>query len=319
MSARTTLLPFIISALALIAQQPASIQGVLTDTSGAAIPGATVSLSGPNTQKTVQTAADGTYSFPALAAADYTLTVIYPGFETVEKHVTTAAGTTLQLPVQLRLQVSTDAVNVNSEPGPELSLDPGESAGSTVVKNSDLDALPDDPDGLSDMLQALAGPGNSGPGGAQILVDGFTGGQIPPKNTIKEIRIDQNRFSADRQYGWGTQIEIITKPGADKLHGAAGLTDSDAEFNSRNSYAANKADYLNRMFSANVGDSFKKPCVLHLQASTRTPLTTPPSSMLLLSTRQLWPRSLSAPPSLSRAMTFPVPGGSIISSPRPTA
>jgi len=202
---------------------------------------------------------------PALPTADYTLTVSYPGFETLVKRVTAAAGTTLQLPVQLRLQISTEAVNVNGERGPELSLDPGESAATTVVRNSDLDALPDDPDGLSDMLQALAGPGNSGPGGAQILVDGFTGGKIPPKNTIKEIRIDQNRFAADRQYGWGTQIEIITKPGADKLHGAVGVTDSDAEFNSRNPYAANKADYLNRMFSANVGDSFKKPRVLYLQ------------------------------------------------------
>ena len=64
---------FLFAALALLVQLPAAIRGVLTDASGALIPGAAVSLSGPDVQKTVQTAADGSFSFQGLAAGDYTL------------------------------------------------------------------------------------------------------------------------------------------------------------------------------------------------------------------------------------------------------
>ena len=65
--------------------------------------------------------------------------------------------------------------------------------------------------------------------------------------------MNQNPFAAQYDYlGFG-RIEIVTKPGADNFRGGVGLTDSDAFFNSRNPYADNKADYVNRMFTANLG------------------------------------------------------------------
>src|SRR5205823_4192747 len=234
--------------------QPAAIEGVLTDASGGAIPVATVSLSGTNLQKTVQTPADGSYSFTGLPRGEYTLKVDYPGFETFEKQVTAEVGKTLQVPIQLRLRVSTQAVTVTGDRGPELSVDPGESAGTTVVKGADLEALPDNPDDLKDMLQVLAGPGANGV--PQTLVDGFSGGQLPSKSAIKEIKINQDPFSAAYDWMGFGRIEIVTKPGGSKFHGSVGLTDSDAVFNSRNPYAANKADYVNRMFTASAGNSF---------------------------------------------------------------
>ena len=66
--------------------------------------------------------------------------------------------------------------------------------------------------------QALAGPA-AGPNGGQIYIDGFTGGQIPPKSSIREIRVNQNPFSAEfDRIGYG-RIEILTKPGSDKFSG----------------------------------------------------------------------------------------------------
>jgi hypothetical protein len=69
---------------------------------------------------------------------------------------------------------------------------------------------------LQDELQALAGPA-AGPNGGQIYIDGFEGGQIPPKSAILEIRVNQNPFSAEYdRFGYG-RIEpvsptIIAKP-----------------------------------------------------------------------------------------------------------
>src|SRR5207253_6504004 len=58
-------------------------------------------------------------------------------------------------------------------------------ASSVVISGKDLDALSDDPDELQSELQALAGP-SAGPNGGQIYIDGFTGGQLPPKSRSEE-------------------------------------------------------------------------------------------------------------------------------------
>src|ERR1035438_1228511 len=130
-------------------------------------------------------------------------------------------------------------VTVQGEAGPSLSVEPDNNATALVLKGEDLQALPDDPDDLSDALQALAGPG-AGPSGGQIYIDGFSGGQLPPKESIREIRINQNPFSAEYdRLGFG-RIEILTKPGTDRFRGMLFLNDSDAEFDSRNPFASNK-------------------------------------------------------------------------------
>ena len=108
-----------------------------------------------------------------------------------------------------------------------------QNANAVVLKGKDLDALSDDPDELENQLQALAGPA-AGPNGGEIYIDGFTGGQIPPKSSIREIRVNQNPFSAEfDRLGYG-RIEILTKPGTDKLHGQIEARGNDSSFNSRN-------------------------------------------------------------------------------------
>jgi hypothetical protein len=245
---------FVFAALALIVQLPAAIHGVLTDASSALIPGAAVSLTSANVRTTVRTAADGSYSFQGLAAGDYTLSVAVPDLEAFEKRVRVDGGATIDLPIQLRPHVETQALTVTEGREAEIGLEEDKSASAVVIKSTDLDALPDNPDDLLNMLQTLAG---QGVGDAQILVDNFSGGQLPSKNTIKEIKINQDPFSAAYDWMGFGRIEIVTKPGGDRLHGTVGLTDSDAAFNSRNPYSLNKADYVNRIFTANIGNSFR--------------------------------------------------------------
>jgi len=229
-----------------------SIKGVLTDDSGAVIPAAMVNISNPAGKQEAQSQADGSYLFNAVAPGDYTLSVNYPGFGPYSKAVTVSAGGTVQLPIQLAVVAEKQEITVKGEPGPSVSIEPDNNATALVIKGADLMALPDDPDDLADALQALAGPG-AGPNGGAIYIDGFSGGQLPPKESIREIRINQNPFSAEYdKLGLG-RIEILTKPGTDKYRGTLFFNDTNAVWDSRNPFASNKPSFSNRQFGGNLG------------------------------------------------------------------
>src|SRR6201999_2938639 len=194
----------------------------------------------------------------------YTLAVEATGFAAVTKTgIVIAAGQTRQLNVSLTIAVQQQDITVNDQ-SPGVSLNPDENSSALVVKGSDLDALSDDPDELQNELQALSGP-SAGPSGGQIYIDGFTGGQIPPKSSIREIRVNQNPFSAQYdRLGYG-RIEILTKPGTDKLHGSIGARGNDSSFNAANPILHSNLqpgqppipfpDYYTYFLNGNVGGS----------------------------------------------------------------
>ena len=177
------------------------------------------------------------------------------------------AGMTLDAKLQIGVQTQVITVDANSV---QLSVDPDSNASATVMTGKDLDALSDDPDELSSELTALAGP-SAGPNGGQIYVDGFTGGQLPPKSSIREIRINQNPFSAQYdQLGYG-RVEVFTKPGTDKLHGNFQMNGNPSQFNSANPLATgyqppyhtifmfgNLTGPLNKRASYNIGGSLSR-------------------------------------------------------------
>ena len=254
---------FLLAAVLMVSGAPAqqttgTIKGVLTDDSGAVIPAASVALTGANgLQKTAQTQADGSYTFVGLAPGQYTVKAAFPGFGPFEKAVSVTAGSSIQLPIQMSIKAEKQEINVAAEAGPSVSVEPDNNATALVIKGDDLAALPDDPDDLADALQALAGPG-AGPNGGQIYIDGFTGGQLPPKETIREIRINQNPFSAEfDRLGFG-RIEILTKPGTDKYRGSVYFNETNAVLDSRNPFAANKPDFSNQQFGGNFGGPINK-------------------------------------------------------------
>src|SRR5271156_6461971 len=205
--------------LATAQQAGGAVHGTVADPTGAVIPGATVTFT-PATGKAIvaTTQGDGSYKLPNLPPGLYSETVTMPGFAAFAKaNIRINAGQALGFDVKLAVEEQSQQVNVTAE-GATVSTDPESNASATVISGKDLDALSDDPDELSDELTALAGP-SPGPNGGQIYVDGFTGGQLPPKSSIREIRINQNPFSAQYdKLGYG-RVEIFTKPGTDKFHG----------------------------------------------------------------------------------------------------
>ena len=234
----------------------ASLHGVVTDPSGARVTKATITLQAQDgTTTAVQSGADGAYIFPQLAPGIYTITVTAPGLALPQaQSVSVDAGRAVLQNLALIIAVDQQQVTVTDQ-GAGLDTSPDNNAGAIVIKGKDLDALSDDPDQLQDELNALAGPA-AGPNGGQIYIDGFTGGQLPPKSSIREIRINQNPFSAEfDKLGYG-RIEILTKPGTTKLHGMIMANGNDSSFNSLNTFVTSEPPYYSTFFLGNVSGSF---------------------------------------------------------------
>jgi hypothetical protein len=218
-----------------------TLRGQVTDPSGAVVPNATVAIlisgeqvSGGQTHSAT-TNRSGGYEIGNLEPGKYTVTANAQGFAVfVQNDVAVAAGQAAQFNISLDIMVQKEKVNVEAET-PQLDTNPASNASAIVLSGKDLEALPDDPDELQQDLEALAGP-SAGPNGGQIYIDGFTGGQLPPKESIREIRINQNPFSAEYdKLGYG-RIEIFTKPGTDKFHGQFAVEGNSSAMNSRNPF-----------------------------------------------------------------------------------
>jgi hypothetical protein len=200
------------------AQTPAqpALHGVVTDPSGALVPGALVQIRGPAGEQRKTTDVAGQYAFPALPPGKYLARFIAKGFSVTEKRDLEITGP-LALDVQLAIQPETQVVNVEDEAN-RVSADPASNGGALILREKELEALSDDPDELAQELQAMAGPA-AGPSGGQIYIDGFTGGQLPSKSSIREIRINANPFAPEFDRPGFGRIEILTKAGSDKFHG----------------------------------------------------------------------------------------------------
>ena len=232
-------------------QRNGSIKGQVLDELGGAIIGVTVTaIDSKGVEKTTTTNEAGSYTINGLAPGRYTIRAHNSGFGIYENaELDVVAGKALQLDITLKVAIEEQKVTVDTG-GSTVSTEPENNAGAVVLKGGDIDALPDDPDDLAAALQALAGP-SAGPNGGQIFVDGFTGGRLPPRSSIREIRINSNPFSAEYdRLGFG-RIEILTKPGTDRYRGTASFNFNDDALNSRNPFAPNRPPHQSRQYGAN--------------------------------------------------------------------
>ncbi len=242
---------------AVFAQANGSLTGQVYDSLGAVVVGATVmAVDATNKEKSTTTNSSGAFTINGLAPGKYTVRVSAPKFALYENsEVNITGGQREELVIAMTVESVTEKVDVSVGDG--VNTDSDRNLSATVLTDQELNALPDDPDELEAALQALAGP-SSGPNGGQIYIDGFTGGRIPPKDSIREIRINQNPFSAEYdRLGFG-RIEILTKPGSDKFRGQAFFNFNDESLNSRNPFAANRASSQTRFYGGSVSGPIQK-------------------------------------------------------------
>jgi hypothetical protein len=234
-----------------------TVKGSVTDPSGALVPQASITISNiSGFSRKLTSSAAGAFEIPRLVPGRYSLSVTAKGFGAAQVEDVEVFGDKVT-PETVKLDISVESeVQVTAE-NPGLTTSPDDNANSLVIKGNDLAALSDDPDDLQNELTALAGP-SAGPSGAQIYIDGFTGGQLPPKSSIREIRINKNPFSAQYdKLGYG-RIEILTKPGTDKLHASFMINGNDNAFNSLNPLVKSEPAYYSTFLNGSASGSLNK-------------------------------------------------------------
>jgi hypothetical protein len=235
-----------------------TLRVLVLDPSGAAVVDAVVLLkSATGEVSATQENRNGLYELKNLKPGLYTVQATAAGFAPFEKpNVEVAGGKVSQIEAHLQLEVQQEEVKVEGE-APNVNVGASSNVSTLVIKGEDLEALSDDPEELASDLQALAGPA-AGPSGGQIYIDGFSDGRLPPKSAIREIRVNQNPFSAQyTELGYG-RTEIFTKPGADTFHGSLGANFNHAELNSRNPFVTSQPPYHSERINADLGGPLSK-------------------------------------------------------------
>jgi len=230
----------------------------VNDPSGGVVTQATVLVTSETGQtQALQGNKDGVYEFRGLAPGKYSMKVIAKGFAPYEQQgVEVSAGQVQKLAISLLIEEEVQKITVSGE-APTVSVNPENNASSLVISGKELDSLSDDPDELQSELSELAGP-SAGPNGGQIYIDGFTGGQLPPKSSILEIRVNQNPFSAEYdRLGYG-RVDITTKPGASQFHGQGFVSGNTVSFNTRNPFVSQEPDYHSEFYNGSIGGPISK-------------------------------------------------------------
>jgi hypothetical protein len=219
-------------------QSLANIQGRVVDPSGAVVPNATVQIvAQPNgAAQLAKSNGEGNFRIGRLVPGRYTVSVSAQGFTAASESFELTAGRTLTLNIHLTIAQQQQQVNVQGD-APRIEIAPENNSSAVAVSGNNLNALANDPDELQNQIAALGGP-SVGAAGTKIYVNGLTGGDIPPKSAIQEIRTNVNPFSPENnELGYG-RVDILTKPGNTAFHGHASTEYNDSKMNSLSPFLA---------------------------------------------------------------------------------
>lgn len=230
------------------------LSGKVADPTDAVIPGALITIQSVKSgvERRTETDKVGKFQFQDLAVGQYTISISRDGFaEFRGKFALTSGKPSASLDARLKIATAEQQVDVDMKGD---TLDPNNNPDGLTLNQQQVDTLPDDPDMLSQEIQGLSG--SSQP---QIYVDGFSGGAIPPKNMIREIRINQNSYSAkndtDPIEGF---VEIFTKPGTDKIHGFLMAYGNHSALNAKNPFYPEQPDYDSYSWQGNFSGPLTK-------------------------------------------------------------
>ncbi|HWI17611.1 MAG TPA: TonB-dependent receptor [Vicinamibacterales bacterium] len=243
------------------AQQAPAANGTLVvtvvDTTGAVLPGATVTVTGidPGNKAAViapaEATKEGNATIARLAPGRYTVKAEFAGFETrTLPEVRVRNGNNKQV-MMLPVEGHKETVLVGQDKQAAAADPRGPSFGSTLTREQ-LEALSDDPEVLRQQLQEMAGPG------AVIKVDSFEGGALPSKSQIRSIRISRDQFAAEFHAAGGVNVEIITQPGAGPFRMGLNYRMVGDSFGGRSPFTPQRGPESDRNIGVNGGGTIIK-------------------------------------------------------------
>jgi len=263
---------FLFCAASLTAQQStASMFGNVTDSTGAAIPKATVVITQTDTQftRTVVTEGNGSYRADFLPVGPYKISVTAPGFKKLDREGLTLTVTEdAQVNLALQAGGTSETVEVTGE---VPLLDTGNSTLGRTITNVEIDNLPlvdrnvyrlldltpgvqnnnaagtggnggvINPLGYPEQHVKINGSSDSGVGQVSYYLDGGsnmtgvrnTGNPLPNPDAIREFNVQTNNYSA--QYGRNSSgvVSVLTKSGTNQFHGSVFEFFRDKNFNAQ--------------------------------------------------------------------------------------
>jgi hypothetical protein len=258
------------------------IRGIVTDSTGAAIPGATVTVTNKDTGvvKTLVTNGDGLYDTSSIVVGNYKLTFERPGFATFERSSVTLQVGTSTVNAALKVGSTSQEVVVNTDI-PLLTTESGSQ--STTLEAKTMAVLPNVGQDWENF--AILIPGSSGTtGGSQgstnpgqeisangnlpysnVLADGSTttlshsaNSDVSTFESVAEVQISTSAFSA--QYGIGGIIfNQISKGGTSQFHGSAYEYVQNDDFNAQPYLFYGNTSKIPRVRYHNFGGSIGGP------------------------------------------------------------
>jgi len=243
--AMTSIVAFLFALQICHAQNTATLDVVVRDPSGALVSKAQVQLLVNDKQQSIlQTNQKGEARFNRLQVGQYQIHVEAPGFKTLETTVTMKPGSNR---IELPLEIGVIKADVSvAEEAAVRNTNPNGPAFSNVLTEEQIAQLPDDPDEFENAINQLAGPG------AQIRVNGFKGGKLPPKSQIREIRFRLNPYAAENHDAGFGLVDITTKPGVNSWHGSFNFGFRDEAMNGRQAFAKFRGPEQQRRFGLSL-------------------------------------------------------------------
>ncbi|MBA3270157.1 MAG: TonB-dependent receptor [Acidobacteria bacterium] len=226
--------------VAAFAQAQSSLRVTVRDETEAALIHATVTLTDPlGVPREMLVDEAGVAAVDALMPGTYRIAVAADGFRgfagpLVLKRGLNAAVATLT--VAMREDVFVNDISADSR---------RDNGFSTTLSKEDIDALSDDPEEMAEQLAQMAGPG------AQLFIDGFRGGRLPPKDQIQQIRFNTNSYSAEYHEAGMVRVEVITKPGMGNWRGMMNFGFRDDSLNATNKFATSRGPEQQKRFMVN--------------------------------------------------------------------
>ena len=269
-----TIIPALLVCFAVRAQQAGQVVGVVTDSSGAVIPAASITATevGTGFARTTTSGPDGNFVLTSLRPTEYELSAEASGFRTFRRSgIGLLANQSLTVNIMLEVGAVTETVSVSAA---AIQVNTSTSTLSEVVDRSRIVELPLNGRDAARLSTLVAGTaivsvstetGKSIPGGLRLSSNGSQGRQVafrldgasntdfyfqenqtfPFPDALQEFSIQTSNYSAAHGNNAGAVVNVVTRSGTNELHGGAFEFVRNRVFNARNFFAPEQ-DFLKR-------------------------------------------------------------------------